>query len=50
VRPGGIVCGHDYCDEFPDVKAEADGLAAYLAAPKEVTISLWSIRLPNNIY
>ena len=45
VRPRGVICGHDYCDEFPDVKAEADGLAAALNRTAEVTGTVWSIRV-----
>jgi hypothetical protein len=45
VRPGGIICGHDYCDEFPDVKAEADGLGAAMSKTVEVTGAVWSIRV-----
>ncbi len=45
VRPGGIISGHDYCDEFPDVKAEADGLGAAMRKTVEVTGAVWSIRI-----
>ena len=45
VRPGGIICGHDYCDEFPDVKAEANGLAASMGSTVELTRAVWSIRV-----
>jgi hypothetical protein len=46
VRPGGIIAGHDCSDEFPDVKAEVDDLAAKINKTAEVEITLWSIRLP----
>jgi hypothetical protein len=49
LRPGGIICGHDYCDEFPDVKAEADRLAASLGERPEVRGTLWSLRVPYDV-
>jgi len=48
VRPSGVVCGHDYCDEFSDVKAEAHQLATALGAKVEVAGTLWSVSLPPN--
>jgi hypothetical protein len=48
VRPGGIICGHDYCDEFPDVTAEVDRLAAHFGTRAEVTGTLWSMRVPDD--
>jgi hypothetical protein len=49
VRPGGVICGHDYCDEFPDVKAEVDGLAADLGTRVQVVETLWSLRAPDDV-
>lgn len=43
VRPGGILCGHDYCDACPGVKRAVDESGAFeMAGP-----SLWWRRLPN---
>ncbi len=47
VRQGGLICGHDYDDDFPDVKSEVEGMAADLGVPAEVTMTFWSIKLPN---
>jgi hypothetical protein len=48
VRAGGVICGHDYCDEFPDVKAEVDRLAAHFGIRVEFTGTLWSMRVPDD--
>ena len=45
VRPGGIICGHDYCDEFLDVKAEVDRITAVHNTQAQVTARLWSVRV-----
>jgi hypothetical protein len=49
VRPGGIICGHDYCDEFSDVKAEVDRLAADLGTRVHVVETLWCLLTPDNV-
>jgi hypothetical protein len=46
VRPGGCICGHAYSDEFPDVKAEVDRLAAALGAEARAMGMLWAIMVP----
>jgi predicted O-methyltransferase YrrM len=48
VRAGGVICGHDYCDEFPDVKTEVDRLAAHFGIRVEITGTLWSMRVPDD--
>ena len=48
VRAGGVICGHDYCDQFPDVMAEVDRLAAHFGIRVEVTGTLWSMRVPGD--
>jgi hypothetical protein len=48
LRPGGVICGRGYCDGFPDVKSEVDGLAANLVATAQIAETLWSIRLPDD--
>jgi len=48
VRAGGVICGHDYCDQFPDVMAEVDRLAAHFGIRVEVTGTLWSMRVPDD--
>jgi hypothetical protein len=42
VRPGGIACGHDY--HWPDVKAEADALAARWGSTVNLFGSVWWTR------
>ena len=44
VRPGGILCGHGHCDEFPDVKSEVVQLAAGCGAEADIAGTLWSLR------
>jgi hypothetical protein len=46
VKPGGIMCGHDYCAEWPDVIAEVDALARELGVPVHRRQWLWWIELP----
>jgi predicted O-methyltransferase YrrM len=46
LKPGGIVCGHDYTMRFPDIKREADAWAKTWGAKLEVVGSLWAIRKP----
>jgi hypothetical protein len=46
VRPGGCICGHAYSDEFPDVMAEVERLAAALGAEAKVMGTLWAIVVP----
>jgi hypothetical protein len=45
VRTGGVLCGHDYCDAWPDVKIEVDRLAKARAANIDVVETLWSVRV-----
>ncbi len=47
LKPGGILCGHDYGFRFPDVKREADALAALWGTRVEVIGSIWAIRVPK---
>jgi hypothetical protein len=46
VRSQGIICGHDYSDDWPDVKSEVDNLAASLGAAITVVGTLWSLVVP----
>ena len=48
VRPGGWICGHAYCNEFPDVKTEVDRLAAGVGTRVTVAETLWSMRVPED--
>ena len=48
VKPGGIMCGHDYRPEFPDIVSEVNLLAERMGARVEVVGSLWMIELPAN--
>jgi hypothetical protein len=49
MRPGGIMCGHDYCDEWPDVRAEVDRLAEELGVAVHTRQWLWWIVLPERL-
>ena len=44
VRPGGWICGHDYCGGWPGVKAAVDDL---LGEPQIFRDGSWLIRLPE---
>lgn len=46
VKPGGIVCGHDYSESFPDVVSNAQHLSLKWTADLRVEESLWSVRKP----
>ncbi len=48
VKPGGILCGHDYGPAFPDIVAEVQELAEELGAALEVVGSLWVMHLPKD--
>jgi hypothetical protein len=48
VQLGGCICGHGYSEQFPDVQAEVDRLAAALQTEPERMGTLWSIRVPDN--
>jgi len=48
MKAGGIMCGHDYCDEWPDVKAEVNLLAGELGVLVHTRQWLWWIEIPNN--
>jgi Methyltransferase domain len=48
VRPGGVVSGHDYCAEWPDVKREADAVAQREGSRVELVDTYWSVRKPNS--
>lgn len=49
VKPGGIVCGHDYSSIFPDVIDNADQLARKWNTCIHVEESLWNVRKPVDI-
>ena len=46
LKPGGILCGHDYSLRFIDVKRESDGWAARWNTQVAIVGSLWAIRKP----
>lgn len=46
VKPGGIVSGHDYCGQWPDVKVEAQKLAMRYGSALNVSGSVWWVRKP----
>ncbi len=46
VKPGGIVCGHDYAHRFCDIKSEIDGWAKLWGTQVRIVGSLWAMRKP----
>ncbi|SFV33169.1 class I SAM-dependent methyltransferase [Hyphomicrobium facile] len=49
MKPGGIMCGHDYCAKWPDVCDEVDLLAEKLGASVGVVNSVWWLELPQKL-
>ena len=47
LKPGGIVCGHDYGLRFPDVKREVDNLARLWDKPIAIVGTLWALQKPG---
>ena len=47
LRPGGILCGHDYGHRFPDVKREVDAIAKTWNVEVRVVGSLWALQKPG---
>ncbi|MGK7864681.1 class I SAM-dependent methyltransferase [Falsiroseomonas sp. E2-1-a4] len=47
VRPGGVVAGHDYSQQWPDVMTEAEALAKRYGMPLDVSETLWSVQKPS---
>lgn len=43
VKKGGIIGGHDFCNKWPDVKAEADRLAKIYDTKLNVVGTVWWI-------
>lgn len=48
MKPNGIMCGHDYCAQWPDVVKEVDILSAELGVQVNVTESVWWFKTPSN--
>jgi predicted O-methyltransferase YrrM len=46
VKPGGVIAGHDFCEQWPDVKSEAKKLARRLKSTLHISGSVWWIRKP----
>jgi Methyltransferase domain len=46
MKPGGTMCGHDYCEQWPDVVKEVNKLACELDVKVHVRQWLWWIDLP----
>lgn len=46
MKPGGVMCGHDYSELWPDVPMEVDKLAAELGVKVETREALWWLQLP----
>jgi hypothetical protein len=49
MRPGGIMCGHDYCKEWPDVMKEVDALARELGVEVQTRDWVWWFKLPAQL-
>ena len=49
MRAGGIMCGHDYCRQWPDVIHEVDQLAKELNVEVKTRQWLWWIVLPTKL-
>jgi len=49
MKPGGIMAGHDYCDEWPDVMSEVDSLARDLGITVHTRQWLWWLELPMSL-
>lgn len=47
LKPGGIVCGHDYTLRFPDVKSEAEKWGEKWGTRPVIVGSLWAIQKPK---
>lgn len=48
VKPGGIICGDDYSNMFPDVKSEAAACAHRLGSKLETPgTKFWMVRKPG---
>ncbi len=47
IKPGGVICGHDYCEEWPDVIKEAKLIARELGAEIRVAGTIWAIQIPQ---
>ena len=49
MKPGGIMCGHDYSAKWPDVCDEVDHLASRLGTEVHVEETLWWMTLPVHV-
>lgn len=47
MKPGGIMSGHDYGSDWPDVKREVDILSGRLGVPVQVTDAIWWFEVPS---
>ncbi|MEJ0050902.1 MAG: class I SAM-dependent methyltransferase [Methylovirgula sp.] len=48
MKPGAVMCGHDYCQMWPDVIAEVNLIAEELKIAVFTTETLWWMRMPND--
>jgi predicted O-methyltransferase YrrM len=48
MKPGSIMCGHDYSPDFPDIVAEVNKLADKFSVTVEIVDKIWIIRLPED--
>lgn len=49
VRPGGVISGHDYTPEWPDVIKEVNALANGLQSQITLVDTLWSVEKPRSV-
>ena len=49
IKPGGIICGHDYSEAWPDVIKEAKRIARELGAEIRVVGTVWAIQIPYQL-
>ena len=48
IKPGGVICGHDYCEQWPDVIKEAKHIARELGVEIRVVGTVWAIQIPHH--
>jgi Methyltransferase domain len=48
MKPNSVMCGHDYCREWPDVISEVDQLAAELNSKVFTRQWLWWLKIPEH--
>lgn len=49
VNQGGIICGHDYSEEFPDILKNVKALEEILGTDAEINHQIWQIKVTKKI-